>query len=163
METILSRFEPASRIEDTFFHAELNITAPGLAKLLPSSETLLSTYLPEIDIDCTRQIERLSARVPGDFTIACDGVQIGNCNNLLFTKAKGPVTQYLGLVQLEDEVHVTTAEAEAGCKIVSEVLACDSGKCASIAVDNAAVNMAEVMRTLTSGIRNEEGTKSSII
>ena len=32
VETILSRFEPPARIEDTFFLAQLKITTPGLVK-----------------------------------------------------------------------------------------------------------------------------------
>ena len=107
--------------------------------------------MPEIDLCCTKQLETLCSRIPGDFIISCDGVQVGGCSDLLFTKSKGPVTQYLGLVQLEDKVHITDAEAKAGCKIVSEVLSKETGKCASIAVDNAGVKMAESLKILIDG------------
>ena len=152
VETIISRFETPQRIEDTFFMAELTITAPGLVKLLPTAETVLSKYLPEIELSCSKQLESYSWRIPGDLTVSCDGVQVGNNNLILFTKSKGPVTQFLGLQQLEDQVHVTKSEAEAGCKIVAEALHLESGKanCASIAIDNAAVTMADELRMMVS-------------
>ena len=96
-----------------------------------------------IDLSCIKQLEKYSSQIPGDMSIGCDGVQVGGSSNLLFTKCKGPVTQFLGLVQLEDKVHVTDAEAEAGCKIVSEALSFGVGSCVSIAVDNAAEGMAQ--------------------
>ena len=49
---------------------------------------------------------------------------------------------------MEDKVHVADAVAEAGCKIVSEVLSLETGKCVSIAVDNAAEGMAQKLRTM---------------
>ena len=98
IETIISRFEPPERIEDTFFLAELNLTAPGLVKLLPTAETVFSKYLPEIDLSCCKQSETYSSRIPGDFTIRCDGVQVGNHNHILFTKSEGPVTQFVDLL-----------------------------------------------------------------
>ena len=79
-------------------------------------------------------------RIPGSFTISIDGVQVSGASNL-FTKSKGPVTQYVDLIQLEERVHVKEAEAAESCKIILNALAADRGKCASIAVDNAGVNM----------------------
>ena len=76
--------------------------------------------------------------------------------------AKGPVTQCLGLVQLEDKVHITDAEAEAGCKIVSEVLSLETGRCASIAVDNAGVRMAESLKVLIDGRFSGDEVKSPL-
>ena len=115
-ETLLSRFEPLERIEDPFFLAECNITCPGLAEHLPSAEGILSTYLHEIDADCIKQLDELSANIPGDMSISIDGVQVGGHNCLLFTKSKGILTQYPGLEQLQDKVHVTNEEIQAHAK-----------------------------------------------
>ena len=63
-ETILPRYEPASRIEDPFFLAQMQILTPGLAKVLPSRETLAANVFTEIDADCSTQLTELGAQIP---------------------------------------------------------------------------------------------------
>ena len=88
------------------------------------------------------QIEKLCREIPGGFSIGIDGVQVGG-NSLLFTKMKGPITQFIDLIYLEDKVHVTDDEAQAACEIILKEIRSEKGKCSSIAVDNAGKGMAD--------------------
>ena len=71
----------------------------------------MDDYLIDIDNDCSNQLDLLMRKISGDYTIAANGVQIGDSSNILITKSKGPITQFLGLIQLRDQVHVTEAES----------------------------------------------------
>ena len=62
--------------------------------------------------------------------------------------AKGPVTQFVDMIQLEDNVHVTQSEAEAACEVILKVIRSDKGKCASIAVDNVGKTVADAVVSL---------------
>ena len=95
-------------------------------------------------------------------SISIDGVQVVGHNCLLFTKSKGIVTQYLGLKQLQDKVHVTAQEIQASCEIITAELNSSVDHCASIAVANAARKMADGLREVLKG-RNFEKSRATVV
>ena len=76
--------------------------------MLPSYQTLFDDHVIHIDADYIEQIDRMRDGVLGDFVVSVDGVTVSNSSNLLFTKSKGPITQFVHIIQLEEDVHVTT-------------------------------------------------------
>ena len=75
--------------------------------MLPGYHTLFDDYVINIDNDCIEQLARMSDGVLGDFAVSIDGVTIANSSNLLFTKSKGQITQFVNMIQLQEDVHVT--------------------------------------------------------
>ena len=70
-------------------------------------------------------------------------MSMGGNSYLLFTKLKGPVTQFLDQLYLEDKVHVSESEAQAACEVILKVIRSEKAKCSSIAVDNAGKKVAD--------------------
>ena len=68
---------------------------------------MFDDYVVNIDNDCIEQLARKSDDVIGDFTVSIDRFTIANLSNLLFPKSKGPITQFLNMLQLQEDVHAT--------------------------------------------------------
>jgi len=152
--SMLARFEPISRLEDPVVLRTLSVMRPGLEQYVPSHSTILSQVIPQIDSECTAALDDMFAKLPGQSSLAIDGVTVLHSSHLLITEMKGQVTRFCDMLQLKDRVHVTADEAKAVCDVVRARLqqqAIDGNAgygFATIAVDNAGTAVAAKLRDM---------------
>ena len=160
VESMLVRFEPPSRLNDPFVRAAILNKSPGLGPFLISPEYAVNVIAPAIDRELIDEINTIVASSLGDANYSVDGVTVNSRSNLLITRSVASLTNFVDMVQLGDEVHVTNAEASAVCAIieadmsklvnrrVSSVRLSEKFEVASVAVDNAASAMAKQVRRI---------------
>jgi hypothetical protein len=152
LEKTLVRFEPLSVFDDPFHRASVLNKCPGLAPFLFTGRTALNVFTPIIDREVEEKINRITESCLGDINYSFDGVTVNGRSNLLLTRGVGTLTVFVGLVQLEDEVHVSATEATTMCHLIETDMVKLQGRSvasvrlkevASVNVDNAAVSTAK--------------------
>ena len=161
VEASLVRFEPLSRFDDPFVKASIIAKCPGITPFLLTSQYALDVMTPEIDREVACEVERICASTLGDANYSVEGVTVNSRSNLLVTRSVGSLTNFVDMVQLGDQVHVSASEAAAICSIievdmrklerrrVSSVRIVEPFEMASLAVDNAAASMAKQVFIVT--------------
>jgi len=159
LETILVRFEPISRFDDPHHIAAVLHKCPALRPFVWTSQYALDVIVPLVDRELLEEINAICASTLGDANYSVDGVTALGRSYLMVTRSIGSLTNFVDLVQLRDQVHVSSAEAVAVCGIirddmrklnerqVSSVRITGAFDVSSIAVDNAGTNMAHKVRT----------------
>ena len=165
IESILVRFEPLSRLEDPFVIAGILNKSPGLSPFLVTSAYALDVITPEIDRSVLDEINQICASTIGDANYSVDGVTVNARSHLLVTRSISCLTQFVDMIQLGDEVHVSSSESTAVCRMIEIDMQKLQRKVASVrlaatldvstvAVDNAAASMAKNVRFRASHLRN---------
>ena len=113
VETIMSRYEPLSRLYDPFNMTALIISHPAIGHFIPRcSETIYNEYSVGIDKDCSNQLVQLMKQQPGLLSVACDAVTSNRKSKTLFTATIGCVSMFVKWTDHGSDVHVTDVEVQ---------------------------------------------------
>ena len=95
VEESLKRFEPPARICDPFVQTALAAACgKGILPHISSAPLVMSRYVREIDESTEKYLNDTLNRMPGNITVAFDGVTVNGHSNILSTCSKGKC-QYL--------------------------------------------------------------------
>jgi hypothetical protein len=141
LEVILKRFEDLGRLLDAFAQEAL-AKAVGNRLILHhiprTTESVFKQYVIPIDQATTAQMKAMLNKIPGNGTVAVDGVTVLSRSYLLYTLSKGVVTVFMKSTQLQSMVHASPAEVADGVKKIEHALSKYNTTVTNIAVDNAA-------------------------
>jgi len=145
LETILTRFEPVTRLHDKFFMNEMVAKwGIGILKFIPQSvNAIFDHFINDMDAEVMEEICKQLRLMKGSLAMACDGVTVNGRSHCLFTVMKGEVALFFGMSQLREEVHRTDAEVDTAFQFLCRIRERFKCSIACVSVDNAATSMME--------------------
>jgi hypothetical protein len=99
VEASLKRFEPPARICDPFVQTALaSACGKGILPHIPSAPLVMSRYVRQIDESTEKYLNDTLNRMPGNITVAFDGVTVNGHSNILYTCSKGECQNLFSII-----------------------------------------------------------------